>query len=483
MNGVTFFGFLLALTSVLTPNANAIERMPTDVSNCHLFSTIAPSMRAPREFMPEGVTRHWRPTLTPFWAQELIGADLARQFVYESTAASIVRIGTFEGVDLDSLPLSSWGLGFVPCRYNRQSCIPNFASHFEDTFNLRTLLFHGTAVANIVAGSEPVGVSPRSQYVITGSLEYRFGGVSVDWGTANDMVRAGVQIVAASHEMNEPHMHDISRWLYEHDVLVIQTPGNHYHADDQSYFRPKLQPSTNIVVGSLSPWGFLSSFSTASDQVEVTAPSDEYLTTFYNGAYHLMGGTSGAQPLVSGALANVISFLPGLTLVEARELLRRTAIPTADSRHGIPGSGSGMVNAYLLVRVADRLRPEWPLNSHRILNDISLYEFQSESDRTLDQARELLRSENLCQRTRAVQLLRKALLLNSRNRDASRLLIQFYRSAGFTDNAVFVESITSDNGQFLDTISISSNEEPGLVQAFLRHRAARNQHQHRQANH
>ena len=66
-----------------------------------------------------------------------------------------------------------------------------------------------------------------------------------------------------------------------------------------------------IVVGSLDPSGFASKFSQSHQHVTVLAPSDSFITALgVDGKFSKFGGTSGAAPLVSGAIADLRSILP-----------------------------------------------------------------------------------------------------------------------------------------------------------------------------
>ena len=84
-----------------------------------------------------------------------------------------------------------------------------------------------------------------------------------------------------------------------------------------------------ITVGNCSIKGDPNDTSSFSAKITLCAPSDNFLTSYdFEGNAQLFGGTSGASPTVTGALA-AFTAITGYSLNprEAVKLLRKTAIP------------------------------------------------------------------------------------------------------------------------------------------------------------
>jgi major intracellular serine protease len=108
-----------------------------------------------------------------------------------------------------------------------------------------------------------------------------------------------------------------------------------------------------------------SSFSNYGDTLDILAPGEEILSTYLNGQYAVLSGTSMATPVVSGVIALMLSYTKmrniHLTPDNIKELLIKTAIdvgPRGFDKH----TGYGVVN------------PEQIFNN--IYNDPNLLEYK-----------------------------------------------------------------------------------------------------------
>ena len=151
---------------------------------------------------------------------------------------------------------------------------------------------------------------------------------------------------------------------------VIVTAAGNDHPDirgpsGQRYIEEtKAQASEDfglIVVGSIDPFRERSVFSQegrVKGEVDIMAPSDYSIISGQQQEPCLFSGTSGATPLVTASLAG-FEWLSGYhpTVEEAEALLKKTAIPYLFSKDSDDGtSGVGIVNAYKLGRVAQKLK-------------------------------------------------------------------------------------------------------------------------------
>lgn len=94
-------------------------------------------------------------------------------------------------------------------------------------------------------------------------------------------------------------------------------------------------------MASLSPTGLVSGFFSPGRQVLIAAPGDFNTQSRINGKFTDFSGTSASQPLVFGAISNVLSLLPGVNATEITQLIERTAIPTVNSAESPRLNGAG----------------------------------------------------------------------------------------------------------------------------------------------
>ncbi|MDE0118966.1 MAG: S8 family serine peptidase [Bdellovibrionales bacterium] len=237
-------------------------------------------------------------------------------------------------------------------------------------------------------------------------------------------------------------------------ALIVTVAGN--NAINRPHLDPhKVKGSKEfgaIIVGSIDFRGDRSSFSQQGEEVTIMAPSNRELTSAdKNGNYKRFSGTSGAAPLVTGALGG-FTLLSGYqpTAAEAKLLLKKTAIPIRTNNEKPQKNGPGMLNAYKLGMVGKKLRQECGTDIacfKRLIGQDSTYEFPEEEgvmetvkrafpecSTTENQCRE--RSNSCEDKSAAFETLRKALFLNpSSDKEKWRYLSCIYSSSGLGYNA------------------------------------------------
>ena len=167
--------------------------------------------------------------------------------------------------------------------------------------------------------------------------------------------------------------------------VVVTSAGNDYPEPVRTSKSKASRDFDAIIVGSLSPSGNRSDFSQEDLEVHIMAPSDNYISSAdEDGNYKRFGGTSGATPLVTGSLAG-FEWLSGYhpTAEEAKILLEKTAILTKYSHDSPRRNGVGMLNSYRLGMVGKRLKEECGDDIYCFKNMIrkdSTYEFPEDKD-------------------------------------------------------------------------------------------------------
>ncbi len=201
---------------------------------------------------------------------------------------------------------------------------------------------HGTAIASLIASNDPSapGIAPAVELV---SIR-----VGDDSGRADSFalaagilaaVDAGVQIINISMGTteNNPLIEDAVLYAHDQNVLIVAASGNSEQAD-ACY--PAAYPSV-ISVGSVDARGEHLDFSNFGTYLSVTAPGYAIDAAWPGNRYSRVSGTSASAPIVTGAIAAVMSNGGGVTMSasQAAEIVMNysndAGIPGADSEYGV----------------------------------------------------------------------------------------------------------------------------------------------------
>jgi hypothetical protein len=406
-------------------------------AGCDPFLTEpASARRAP--LSPDGYGK-----LTPNWAQEEVGSDLATELLdsYErrhpAQPTQAVPIGIIDvGMYPSAMPPGKFISTAAACASAPASCRPPLGG-----------ADHGTSAANLVVSDPPIGTGTRARISRASSI-----GGTADLVAAVDSMSTGdqppklVNMSMGCVDTNCSQLAPASLATLAQRSILVQAAGNDYP-------KPLDVMTANvpgIKVGSVTPNGLVSAFSQDGDALTISAPSDEAIQTIVpgsgkppSGKVGTFSGTSGSAPVVTGALSNVLSLLPDLTLEEAGALLRKTAIRTSGFKPDVASSGAGSLNAYQLAAVAERLKEGgWPANRARILSDASLYSFSQEANAAAKESVAALDGNVVSceQRKHAIAAARKAYFLDPTNKTAVSVLSQLYRASGYESQAQFIEA-------------------------------------------
>ena len=242
--------------------------------------------------------------------------------------------------------------------------------------------------------------------------------------------------------------------------VIVTAAGNKARPPDNKKFvdANKVEGSKQfgaIIVGGVDPYADRSVFSQQSEEIAIMAPGDDSLvTTDENGNPVRFGGTSGSTALVTGALTG-FAWLSGYhpTAEEAKILLEKTAIPLRLSNEEPQLNGPGMLNAYKLGMVAERLKKLCGKDIYCFRNklqDSTTYEFprdegvlelvelafpECSSDKCFEKRESCQDVDQIFER------LRKSAYLNPENKEYWRYLSCVYSASGFPDNAKGMRNI------------------------------------------
>jgi hypothetical protein len=203
---------------------------------------------------------------------------------------------------------------------------------------------HGTAVAALAAGAaaDAPGVAPAA-----GLLSIRVtdaSGLSDLFTVSRAIlaaVDAGAQIINISlgGYATGPVLDAAIDYAGRNGALIVAAAGNDQAAQ---LAWPAADPRV-VSVGAVDRLEQQVSFSNSGAQLRLTAPGYGVQTAWLDGQRVQVNGTSASAPVVAGAIAAVMSQLPGLSAPQAADLLTRTA-----NDGGVPGTdpayGHGILN-------------------------------------------------------------------------------------------------------------------------------------------
>ena len=377
--------------------------------------------------------------LSDYWAQELIGSDLLREELKKTSPPE------------------------------RPNWIAVFDSREDD---------HNVHVKNLISDEEfhdkdfhavlpELGDKTAPFFQTKGAKEYESVLSLFETGFPGDYISyANYLRKAPPHFINNSMGWIGNEGIYEAfqklspPAIVVVSSGNSFPSRQGDLQSKASEDFDAILVGSFSPRGFVSEFSSSEKEVTILAPSDEWISTAgKNWEYKKFGGTSGAAPLVTGSLAG-FEWLSGYhpTPEEAKILLEKTAFPTLHSHEEPQINGAGMMNAYKLGEVGKRLKEKCKGKSPSCFKDEILNEENYRFDQGESLKRDLSRVFPDCaigkelaisseradceEKEEIFTRLRKAILLNpQKSKEFLKSLSCIYNEGGFTQNAKALDKL------------------------------------------
>lgn len=170
---------------------------------------------------------------------------------------------------------------------------------------------HGTHVSGTIAAqlnnTGVAGVAPEANLLIVKVLN-KHGSGQYDWiikgiHYAIDQ-KADIISMSLGGPNDVPELHEAIRKAVDQNILVVCAAGNEGDGNDSTdeYAYPGSYNEI-ISVGAINLERRSSEFSNSHNEIDVVAPGEGILSTYLNGRYATLSGTSMAAPHVSGALA------------------------------------------------------------------------------------------------------------------------------------------------------------------------------------
>lgn len=244
---------------------------------------------------------------------------------------------------------------------------------------------HGTHVAGIVAANRNNTIGSRgvANNVIIMPIRAIPEGDEYDKDVANAIryaVDNGAEIINMSfgkeYSPNKFVVDSAARYAENHGVLIIHGSGNeNLNTDSLLHYPARIlnngdEISTWIEVGASAAYAdknFASEFSNFGKlSVDVFAPGVEIYSTIPNNGYENHDGTSMAAPMVTGLAAILKSYYPGLTALQIKDIILKSARDYSKKKVFIPGTSEiiefgelsktgGVINVYEAVKMAESL--------------------------------------------------------------------------------------------------------------------------------
>ncbi|GKU24950.1 chitobiase/beta-hexosaminidase C-terminal domain-containing protein [Clostridium folliculivorans] len=188
---------------------------------------------------------------------------------------------------------------------------------------------HGTHVAGII-GAKGVnggvkGVAPDASIYAVKALDSSGSGYTsdiisgIDWAIENKMDIISMSLGSSQSDTSLQNAVDTA---YNSGILVVAAAGNDGNSDGTgTNVEYPANYSSVIAVGAVDSTNTRAYFSSTGSKVEVSAPGVNITSTYLNGSYAQMSGTSMATPFVAGDLALLKQKYPSYTNVQLRNLL------------------------------------------------------------------------------------------------------------------------------------------------------------------
>ena len=176
---------------------------------------------------------------------------------------------------------------------------------------------HGTHIAGTIAavstGNGVLGVAPEAKiYAVKAFDQYGTAYVSdivagVEWSIDNHM-----QIINMSFGMKTPHkaLEEALRTAYRKGMVIVASSGNEGKIGDIDY---PARYRNVLAVGATAKHQRVSAFSNRGRRIDIYAPGHKVMSTWLNGCYQELSGTSMATSHVSGVIALLLALRPGLS--------------------------------------------------------------------------------------------------------------------------------------------------------------------------
>ena len=203
-----------------------------------------------------------------------------------------------------------------------------------------------------------IGVGPEIDLFAVKVLEKKGTGWlsdlidALDWCIDND-----IQIINMSLGSLEDNssFHEAVKNAYQAGIVLIASAGN--YGQQGGVISYPARYSETIAVSSVDQFGSLDPFSSFGNEIDITAPGVEVRSTYKDGTYALMSGTSMSAPHVTGTAALILCTIPKGQfdlnhngIWEPSEILMKLKLSAQTLGLPVAQQGAGLVRADEAIR-------------------------------------------------------------------------------------------------------------------------------------
>ncbi|GIP40307.1 aerolysin [Paenibacillus sp. J31TS4] len=211
---------------------------------------------------------------------------------------------------------------------------------------------HGTHIAGTIAAHSRqaglLGVAPEASLYAVKAFDHNGTAYIADIVYAIEWcIRQRMDIINMSFGMktSSKALEQAIQQAIDAGILVVASSGNDGKKGKLDY--PAKLPDV-LAVGATTKQKRVAPFSNRSKRIDLYAPGEAIYSSWMNGGYHELSGTSMATSHVTGAIALLLSARPRMSGPAIRELLRQTATPIGRKK---PASvDTGELNALTAFR-------------------------------------------------------------------------------------------------------------------------------------
>jgi len=215
---------------------------------------------------------------------------------------------------------------------------------------------HGTHIAGTIAAANQlsgmVGVAPRAIIHPVKAFDHNGSAyvsdiiLGIEW-----CIRNRVDIINMSFGMKTRSRALLTavQNAWRAGIIVVASSGN--DAKRKAIDYPARFPQT-VSVGATKRMRQIAPFSNRGSLIDIYAPGDKIVSAWLRGKYNEMSGTSMATSHVSGAIALLLAYRPGLSPAEIKEILRHSTMPLRGAK---APKGTGEIDVPRMLAAADRL--------------------------------------------------------------------------------------------------------------------------------